>query len=212
MRSRRASALKPANTTECTAPMRAQASITKHSSGTMGMYTATVSPLRTPDASIAFAIWHTCACSSAKVTVRPVPGSSPSQMIAALLAFVAKCRSTQQCDAFSFPSKNHSALPPPSDPRCTCVNGEKKVRYLLAASFQNASGSDKDAACFVAYSPKFGNACSQSTSIYLCANVMKCVDFKKEEVPWSLYISYDFRLKIHTFKFIHKICKPIRCC
>jgi hypothetical protein len=38
-------------------------------------------------------------------------------MMAASLALVAKWRSTQQCDAFSLPSKNHSALPPPSDPR-----------------------------------------------------------------------------------------------
>ena len=43
-------AAKPPNTTECTAPSRAQASIAITASGTIGMYTTTRSPRPTPHA------------------------------------------------------------------------------------------------------------------------------------------------------------------
>lgn len=59
------SAEKPAKTTECTAPILAQASITIASSGTMGMYTVTTSPLRMPASSITLAMRQTSRSSSA---------------------------------------------------------------------------------------------------------------------------------------------------
>ena len=55
MRSRSDSALKPAKTTLCTAPMRAQASRVMGSSGVIGRYTATRSPFSTPRSRSAFA-------------------------------------------------------------------------------------------------------------------------------------------------------------
>ena len=48
MRCARLTEAKPPNTTECTAPMRAQASMVKTASGTMGMYSRTRSPRSTP--------------------------------------------------------------------------------------------------------------------------------------------------------------------
>ena len=47
-RSAMASAEKPPKTTQWTAPMRAQASMAIASSGIIGMYIETTSPLRTP--------------------------------------------------------------------------------------------------------------------------------------------------------------------
>ena len=50
MRLASSGAAKPPNTTECTAPSRAQASIAITASGTIGMVITTRSPARTPDA------------------------------------------------------------------------------------------------------------------------------------------------------------------
>ena len=50
-----ASGEKPPKTTECTAPMRAQASIAMAASGIIGIYSVTVSPLRMPSSFSALA-------------------------------------------------------------------------------------------------------------------------------------------------------------
>lgn len=63
MRWARASAEKPPNTTECTAPIRAQASMAIGSSHTSGMYIATASPLTTPFFFSQFA-WPPASCVS----------------------------------------------------------------------------------------------------------------------------------------------------
>jgi hypothetical protein len=64
IRSRRDSALNPPKTTEWTAPMRAQASIVKASSGIIGKYRQTRSPLRTPWARSTLAMRQTLCFSS----------------------------------------------------------------------------------------------------------------------------------------------------
>lgn len=71
----RATGEKPPNTTECTAPMRAAASITVGSSTPIGMYVTTASPRRTPAARSAWAVRHTSASSAAYVTDRARPSS-----------------------------------------------------------------------------------------------------------------------------------------
>jgi hypothetical protein len=82
IRSAMASALNPANITEWTAPMRAHASMVMANSGTMGMYSVTTSPLRTPLVSNALDIRHTSPRNSSYVILRTSVGSSPSHMIA----------------------------------------------------------------------------------------------------------------------------------
>ncbi len=59
-----ASGEKPPNTTECTAPMRVQASIAIAASGIIGMYSVTTSPRLTPNSLRPLANWLTRACSS----------------------------------------------------------------------------------------------------------------------------------------------------
>jgi hypothetical protein len=61
-RSAIASAEKPANTIEWTAPMRAQANMAMANSGTIGMYMATMSPLPTPSCFNTLANLHTSWC------------------------------------------------------------------------------------------------------------------------------------------------------
>ncbi len=61
----RLSGEKPPNTTECTAPMRAQASIATAASGIMGMYRVMRSPFFAPRSLSTLAMRHTSACSSA---------------------------------------------------------------------------------------------------------------------------------------------------
>ena len=60
-----ASGEKPPNTTEWTAPIRAQASIATTPSTTIGMYSVTRAPLVTPIALSALAILTTSACNCA---------------------------------------------------------------------------------------------------------------------------------------------------
>ena len=95
MRSRSASGENPPNTTECTAPMRAHASIATAASGTIGMYTHTRSPLPTPFDFSTLANRHTSACSSRNVMRLSSPGVSPSHSSAGLSPRASRCRSRQ---------------------------------------------------------------------------------------------------------------------
>mmetsp|Transcript_22204 Transcript_22204/g.35856 ORF Transcript_22204/g.35856 Transcript_22204/m.35856 type:complete len:208 (+) Transcript_22204:1478-2101(+) len=81
-RPRMASGLKPPNTTECTAPMRAHARHTTASSMTMGMYTVTVSPFFTPFFLSTLANLLTCSSTSAYVYAACSSGELPSHRMA----------------------------------------------------------------------------------------------------------------------------------
>ena len=79
MRAASASAEKPPKTTEWTAPMRAHASIAAGSSGTIGMYSVTSSPLPTPHERSQLAMRTTWSFSWEYVVVDDVPRSLPSK-------------------------------------------------------------------------------------------------------------------------------------
>lgn len=64
-RNRSASAENPPNTSECTAPIRAHASVMTIVSTSTGRYTTTRSPAPMPSSSRAFAAWATSRCSCA---------------------------------------------------------------------------------------------------------------------------------------------------
>jgi len=137
-RSATASALKPPKMIECGAPIRAQASIAIASSGIIGMYKVTRSPVSTPSFFNTFANRQTSRCRSWYRSTLESP-SSPSQMIAALFfRQVSRWRSRQLALALSLPPVNHfvSGI----SPSTTWSNGSIQSRFP-AISPQNPAGS-----------------------------------------------------------------------
>src|ERR1019366_1600724 len=100
--------LNPPNTSEWTTPSRAQASMTTGSSATIGMCSVTRSPALTPPKSRSSAAnsltrwWR----SRYVIATGSSDSGSGTQMMAALLALAARCRSTQLYDALSLPPTN----------------------------------------------------------------------------------------------------------
>ena len=103
----RLSAEKPPKTTECTAPIRAQASIEIIASGTIGIYKVTRSPFVTPSLRMALPKRQTSACSSLNEMILCCEGWSPSQMMAGFNGWVSTWRSRQLTEILSTPSSNH---------------------------------------------------------------------------------------------------------
>jgi hypothetical protein len=134
-------ALKPANTTECGAPMRAQASITNASSGIMGMYTVTASPFLMPASLKALAILHTSRKTSLYVKVLDSVGSLPSQIMAGWSPRVGMCRSRQFVVTFIWPLINQATSPCSKPPVLTLSKGTFQVKCFCAMSPQNLEGS-----------------------------------------------------------------------
>ncbi|MNL02632.1 hypothetical protein D3C87_1231450 [compost metagenome] len=72
----------PPNTTECTAPIRAQASMVNTASGTIGMYSSTRSPRPTPSSLSMAAAALTSSYTSCRVYVRSCSTSVDTQISA----------------------------------------------------------------------------------------------------------------------------------
>ena len=158
MRSRSESAENPANTTLCTAPIRAHASIVAGRSGTIGRYRHTRSPFFTPRLFSTFAHRHTSSSSSAYEYGFDDPGSSPSQISATRSPRpCATCRSRQFSDAFSLPPSNQRTRPSAKSQSRTRSHFARQSRRS-AAPAQKPSGSLTDASYSSRYASNDGTS------------------------------------------------------
>ena len=139
----------PANTTEWTAPMRAQASIAIGSSIIIGKYSTTASPLATPTDFSQFASRLTSAWSSLYVFVPSSPTSLPSQINATCSPQpLSIFRSMQFHAMLVFPPANHETSTFPTSVlklKALTLSDQSALQTKSLASLdQNFSGSVTD--------------------------------------------------------------------